>query len=94
MDREKVISKLTADELIEELDYCGYDPYYDSLRKPIVDEIRRRLKEQEAKPVVDIIDSVDGIEVGNCPSCDRLIVNKKSDPTQYCKFCGQAVKWK
>ena len=51
------------------------------------------LKEQEAKQVVGIADSVEGIEVGYCPSCDRAIVNKKIDETKFCKYCGQAVKW-
>ena len=51
------------------------------------------LKEQEAKLVLDIADSVDGIEVGRCPRCGKAIVNKMSDPTRFCKFCGQAVKW-
>lgn len=51
------------------------------------------LKEQEPKQVVGIADSVEGMEVGYCPSCDRAIVNKKIDETKFCKFCGQAVKW-
>ena len=51
------------------------------------------LKEQEAKQVIDIADSIEGVEVGKCPRCERTIMNKKSDPTRFCKFCGQAVKW-
>ena len=50
------------------------------------------LKGQEAKQVVGIADSVEGMEVGYCPSCGRAIANKKIDETKYCKFCGQAVK--
>ena len=66
-----------------------FDSYYGILNDAIA-----LLKEQEAKPVADIADSaVDGMEVGRCPSCDRAIVNKKSYPTRYCKFCGQEVKW-
>lgn len=44
---EEDFKGLSADELIEKLDYCGYDPYYDSLRKPVVKEIKRRLKRRE-----------------------------------------------
>ncbi len=51
------------------------------------------LKEQEPKQVIGIADSIEGMEVGYCPSCDRAIVNKKIDETKFCKFCGQAVKW-
>ena len=51
------------------------------------------LKEQEPKQVIGIADSIEGMEVGYCPSCDRTIINKKVDETKFCKFCGQAVKW-
>ena len=40
------MNELTTDELLDDLDYCGYDPYYDDFRKDIVTEIRRRLEEQ------------------------------------------------
>ena len=56
----------------------------------MIDEL---LKEQEAKKVICISDSIDGMEVGYCPSCDRAIVNKKIDETKFCRYCGQAVKW-
>lgn len=52
------------------------------------------LKEQEPKQVIGIDDSIEGMEVGYCPSCDRPIVNKKIAETKFCKFCGQAVSWK
>ena len=52
------------------------------------------LKEQEPKQVIGIADSIDGIEVGYCPSCDRAIVNKKIDETKFCRYCGQELKWK
>ena len=51
------------------------------------------LKEQEAKTILGIADSIEGVEVGKCPRCERMILNKQSDPTKFCKFCGQAVKW-
>lgn len=61
-DRDKAINMLTVDELLEELDYCGYDPYYDSLRKPVIAEIRRRLKEQKHGETFTVIDTKTGKE--------------------------------
>ena len=58
------------------------------------DMIIALLKKQEPKQVIGIADSIEGMEVGYCPSCDRAIVNKKIDETKFCRFCGQAVKWK
>lgn len=37
------ISKSTDDELIERLDYCGYDPYYNDLRQEVIAEIKLRM---------------------------------------------------
>lgn len=37
------ISKSTNDELIERLDYCGYDPYYNDLRQEVIAEIKLRM---------------------------------------------------
>lgn len=51
------------------------------------------LKEQEAKLVLNIADSIAGMEVGDCPGCGRYLVNRISDPSKFCKYCGQAVKW-
>ncbi len=58
------------------------------------EEIVALLNGQEAKRVIGIADSIDGIEVGYCPSCDRAIVNKKIDETKFCRYCGQELKWK
>lgn len=55
--------------------------------------IEELLKKQEAKKVICIANSIEGREVGFCPSCDKSIVNIKIDETKFCKFCGQAVKW-
>lgn len=51
------------------------------------------LTEQGPKTILDIADPIDGIEVGKCPRCERTILKKQSDPTGFCKYCGQAVKW-
>ncbi len=57
------------------------------------DMILTLLKEQEPKTILGIADSIEGIEVGKCPRCERMILSKQSDPTWFCKYCGQAVKW-
>ena len=103
-DREKIIKALSIclpetqdDSKLE----CSDCPYVDvcnpndivGITLPLILDIRALLKEQEAKNILDVADSVEGIEVGKCPRCDRTIVSKQSDPTRYCKYCGQAVKW-
>lgn len=101
MDREKVIKGLeillNGCEYIHCDDCCFYistKPVRCGLReKQIQEDALSLLKEQEPKQVVDIADSIEGMEVGRCPLCDRTIVNKKIDKTKFCKFCGQAVKW-
>ena len=57
------------------------------------EEIAKLLKEQEPKQVLSVADSVGEMDVGYCPSCRRGIANKMSDPTKFCRYCGQAVKW-
>lgn len=52
------------------------------------------LKEQEPKTIRGFADTVEGVVIGNCPRCDRLIVGKENDPAWFCKYCGQAVIWK
>lgn len=74
---------------------CYYDaghPYNECVELLLRDALEL-LKAQEPKNILDVADSVEGIEVGKCPRCDRTIVSKQSDPTWYCKYCGQAVKW-
>lgn len=57
------------------------------------DDALALLKEQKAKLVLNIADSIAGMEVGDCPGCGRYLVNRISDPSKFCKYCGQAVKW-
>ena len=88
IDRETVIKELE-----------NYEPYARvfsniTITGSVVLDALALLKEQEPKQVVGIADSIEGMEVGYCPSCDRAIVNKKIDETKFCKFCGQRVSWK
>ena len=50
MTREE-LKTATNEELIDKLDYCGYDSYYDKYRADIVAEIKKRMKE----PILDKI---------------------------------------
>lgn len=43
-DYTEKTKKLSNDELLEQLDYCGHDPYYRKLYTTTVNEIRERLK--------------------------------------------------
>lgn len=94
-DPEKVISGLTNC-----LHYkgtclgCSYEHDGPNCQNDVLDDAIAMLKEQEPKQIISIADSIEGMEVGYCPSCNRTIVNKKNDETKFCKFCGQAVKWK
>ena len=40
----KTIPSLSVTALLEDLDYCGYDSYYRSIREPVVAEIKKRLE--------------------------------------------------
>ena len=50
MTREE-LKTATNDELIDELNYCGYDSYYGDYRDDIVAEIKKRMQE----PILDKI---------------------------------------
>lgn len=43
----KTIPSLSATALLEDLDYCGYDSYYRTIREPVVAEIKKRLERTE-----------------------------------------------
>ena len=98
IDRKKVIKRL------EEISDYFFSVYHHSKSREEINKAKYRcdavedaivlLKDQEPKQAIGIADSIEGMEVGYCPSCDRAIVNKKIDETKFCKFCGQAVKWK
>ena len=53
------------------------------------------LKEQEAKSVVTTTTEFLGVPMvthHNCPKCGKGLYGA-SGQTNYCSFCGQAVKW-
>ena len=92
-DKEKVIQALD-DSLKNQR--CGFidgvgDVY--AVSEEIIKNVIVLLKEQEPKQVLSVADSVGEMEVGYCPACRRGITNKTSDPTKFCKYCGQELKW-
>ena len=80
------MNELTTDELLDKLDYCGYDPYYDDFRKDIIAEIRRRLEEQQT--IVRCKDCVHGrVYAPNCVDCELNELAKDED-----WFCADGVR--
>ncbi len=50
------IKSVSDEELMEHLEWCGHDNYYNNLYEPIVKEIRRRLKEQTMEEMlIDVL---------------------------------------
>ena len=95
-DREKVMQWLeTCANGCE--DGCPYEyknlVYKVECKADLMSDALELLKEQEAKQVVGANEFIEGMKVGHCPSCNRSIVNIKSDEAKFCKYCGQAVKW-
>lgn len=76
--------------------HCTECPLFleDDCNDKLMRDVLSLLKEQEAKQVVDINEFVEGMRVGQCPSCNKSIVSVKiDDEVKFCKYCGQAVKW-
>ena len=96
-DREKVIKGL-------EICYCPPSkcddcPYHNlpdeqSCNDTLCLDALALLKEQEPKKIVDAgvhdMNNHHKIYYGICPSCERRLYHKSSE---YCPWCGQAVKW-
>ena len=61
----KTIPNLTNEDLIDELDYCGYDSYYSKIREPIVAEIVKRLNATD-----ELIAKIDKMKC--CENCNNF----------------------
>ena len=74
---------------------CFQCPYYgdNPCEQILIASALELLKEQEPKPVKNIDDSEVGIRSGFCPKCQKLIYYNILHPAEFCKYCGQAVKW-
>ena len=95
---EEELRSADTDRLIEKLDYCGYDPYYDCLRHPVIKEIRRRLNEW--RPAIAPVDDGAGVFVCGNQEFDCGTVGKRNILTgeierwsDYCAGCGCRVLW-
>lgn len=65
MTREE-LKTATNDELIDELNYCGYDSYYRDYRDDVVAEIKKRMQES----ILDKIKAeIEQIEINGHYSC-------------------------
>lgn len=83
-EREQVIANLL---------YMKRDCLEGSDTDQTIDRAVKLLKEQEPRKVIGIAEFDEDISCGRCPSCNKTIVNKRSHPIRFCKFCGQEVKW-
>lgn len=97
LNREKIVKGLEI--CYSPPSKCENCPYYDlpdeqSCNDVLCLDALALLKEQEPKTIRGFADTVEGVVIGNCPRCDRLIVSKENDPAWFCKYCGQAVIWK
>ena len=106
-DREKVIKGLEA-HLGNKFPQCNKCPYFNfedmkryndqnSCLLSMMTDAISMLKEQEPvllenqhKPYGDFLNA-NAPWVSRCPKCGKKVEGKQ---TRFCKYCGQAVKWK
>jgi len=88
----------SVDELLKSLDYCGYDPYYDGLRIPVVKEIERRLRAYRP-PMAPVEDEGGSFICGNqtygcgCVGFRDGSTGNIEIIDYFCSFCGTEVDW-
>lgn len=98
LNKEKVIKALELEIKYPYTWDCKSEcPYYndtecDCYTQLAIDAIEL-LKKQEPKSVKNINDPEVGIRSGFCPECQELIYYNILHPANFCKYCGQAVKW-
>lgn len=73
-------------ELMESLDYFGYDSYYRTCREPLVAEITKRLTENEQLKM-----QIEKMKC--CENCKYKDCNRNST-YQTCWYCKNKDKWK
>ncbi len=89
MDKEEIIRRLKK---ISEhaVHVTGEQPFIISLDDGIaLNEAVSLLKEQEAVKPISAFKRVNGTMAYSCPRCAALIIDGN-----YCKHCGQELKWK
>lgn len=81
------IPNLSNKKLIDGLEWCGHDNYYNVMYYPIVEEIKKRLsKERTAKVKIRYQD--ESIKFGFC-ECGQGI----NSFSKYCPECGCKLDW-
>lgn len=68
------LSQKTTNQLIDDLMCCGHDSYYDSLYKPVIKEITKRLKAYDRLKQTNweklMYELDESVCEGQCGSCD------------------------
>lgn len=92
---EMELSAMTAEELLQKLDYFGYDSYYKAFREPLIKEIRKRLRRREVKhgKWIDYGFYADGHphHAYACPECDENYIGFIGE-FNYCPNCGADMR--
>lgn len=91
MADKKDLMEYSTDELIEALNYCGYDPYYLDYRYEIIVEIKKRLNNRNPKAQTPIKPVRDTFLNWRCGNCRREIDRYAGEI--YCPGCGRKVEW-
>ena len=89
---DKVISKLK-----EEIHLAEYiNESWKDVEVSLLEDALELLKKQAPKPVWYETNSMTGLPISHCPSCNEIIKQYAYGDirkTYYCQYCGQAVKW-
>lgn len=91
------LQKIDNEKLIQSLQSCGHDGYYNDLYYPIIEEIKRRLSlspstEPERKKGEWIWDNKTAFERCRCSECGYYRQLKYPEPENYCPNCGAEME--
>lgn len=81
------IRKIGTDELFQQLESFGYDPYYGDLWVAVVDELKRRIEERPQGEWI-FIDNEVGWDV--CSNCNWT--DARCHTWRYCPNCGAYMR--
>lgn len=82
------LEKASIEDLLDSLDYCGYDSYYASYREIIIIEIKNRLEENEQlKAQIEKMKCCRNCKYWNVP--DDVF----NTPCEKCDVCKDFNKW-
>ena len=84
----KNIKNISDQELIEELDNCGHDGYYNDLYYSVVDEIKRRLGMEKKMKAILVFDDNYIPPNHDRPICDSCPLRNENE---FCNYLFQDV---